>query len=493
MLTQTQLESHLWQAAQLLRGSVDSGDFKHYILALLFYKRLCDVWEEGQQAAGVSFEVSPEYRWSALCAAGGNLGSRLNRAFAELEHRNPALRGIFQDLDFGHQARFPDALLRRLLDHFDLHFLGHSMVEQDVLGRAYEYLIARFADDAGKKGGEFYTPKEVATLMVKCLAPTCEMSVYDPSCGTGGLLLQAADHIAQDSGGAARPALFGQEKNLNTWAICKMNMFLHGLENADIRRGDTLLNPQHLMANAPHRLQTFDRVIANPPFSLKSWGEEQWRQGDRFQRDLYGCPPNGTADFAFIQHMLSSLEPEGLMSVVVPCGILFREKREGQIRKKLVEADHIEAIVALPKNLFYGTGIPTCVLFARKQKRPERKHRVLFVDAMNLARSQGKKDVLTVQGLRRVTQLFHDWSLFDPCARVVSREDIEASGYNLTIQRYLHPRPQAKVEPGDCGLESLMQAKWARDQAEAQLFQDLTALGYGSDLDSNRRSNRRSN
>lgn len=477
MLTLPQLEAHLWQAAQLLRGFVDSGDFKQYILGLLFFKRLCDVWDEDQRSCKARFEIPKGHHWRDLARAQAGLGDRVHEALAAIERCNPALRGLFRGLDLRDSQRFPDHLLRSLLAHFDLHRLGHAQVEQDLLGRAYEYLIAKFADDAGRKGGEFYTPTTVATLLVQCLAPKPGMRLYDPTCGSGGMLLQAARYAKAQDQDKQPLHLSGQEKNLNTWAICKMNMFLHGHEHADIRSGDTLQNPAHLGLQAPPKLQVFDRVIANPPFSLKAWGAQRWREGDLYQRAIYGCPPENAADFAFIQHMLASLAPQGVMAVVLPCGVLFREKTEGKIRTKLVQADHLEAVIALPRNLFYGTGIPACVLIARKKKDLERKNKVLFVDATDLANALGKRDELSSEGIARVTALYHDWSLSDEIATQVSLEEIEENGYNLTVQRYVH-RPVQEPFGSVADLQALKAAHAARELAEALLFQELEGLGY---------------
>lgn len=474
MLSLPQLESYLWQAAQLLRGSVDSGDFKHYILALLFYKRLCDVWDEADSGKA-RMEIPRAHHWSELRAREHCIGQGLHAAFSSIEQHNPALTGVFRGLDFTDAKRFPDVLLARLLEHFDLHKLGHSDVEQDVLGRAYEYMIAKFADDAGKKGGEFYTPPTVAALMAKCLAPEPGMSVYDPTCGSGGLLLEAARYLQAGATGMAPLRLHGQEKNLNTWAICKMNMFLHGLAQADIRQGDTLHEPAHRSGSQLHR---FDRVIANPPFSLKSWGALRWRSGDPFQRNAYGCPPDSVADFAFVQHMLASLRPDGVMAVVLPCGILFREKAEGKIRRKLIAADQIETIVALPRNLFYGTGIPTCLLIARRSKAQERAGKILFVDAGDGSRSVGKHDELSAQGMQRVVELVHDWSPSDDAARVVTHSEIAEQDHVLTVQRYLCRPTRAQELFSSVELEELRAATAARDEAESLLFDELRRLGY---------------
>lgn len=478
MLSLPQLESHLWQAAQLLRGSVDSGDFKHYILALLFYKRLCDVWDEAQASSRASYEISQGYHWADLRTKKPGLGRALNQALAHIERCNPGLNGVFRGVDFGDTMRFSDGLLARLMEHFELHPLGHANVQADVLGQAYEYLIAKFADDAGKKGGEFYTPSTVAALMVECLAPEPGMSVYDPTCGSGGMLLQALHYLTSKGQSGSSLRIYGQEKNLNTWAICKMNMLLHGLPEADIRVGDTLHEPAHLKTKEPPTLQRFDRVIANPPFSLKAWGAKRWSPQDPYQRDRYGCPPASAGDFAFVQHMLASLDRDAVMAAVLPCGVLFREKAEGQIRRKLIEADKIEAVIALPNNLFYGTGIPACILIARRHKPQARSSKIRMIDARSFVIPAGKRDELSVAGIQRVAALYHDWSLVDERARVVTLEEVAIHSYNLTVQRYVQQIPQSTKDASLAELDALVQAREARDQAESLLLEDLSRLGY---------------
>lgn len=304
-MTLQQLESHLWGAANILRGKIDSSDYKHYIFGLLFYKRICDVWEEEYEERMAEFNDAElasdpeEHRfhipegnfWSDVRKKTTNIGEHLNRAFHAIEDSNLRLKGVFQDVDFNNKERFPDATLELLLQHFDKYRLRKNDAEADMLGNAYEYLIAQFADDAGKKGGEFYTPKMVVKLIVECLQPKEGMSIYDPTCGSGGMLLECFHYLERNKKNPRSLSLYGQEMNLNTWAICKMNLFLHDIDDAFIERGDTLRNPRHLVSEDSKAIKTFDRVIANPPFSLKNWGEEVWKSGDPFARDTYGCPP----------------------------------------------------------------------------------------------------------------------------------------------------------------------------------------------------------
>jgi type I restriction enzyme M protein len=338
-LTLQQLESHLWGAADILRGKIDSSDYKHYIFGLLFYKRLCDVWEEEYEQRLAEYKDAElaadpdEHRfhipagafWKDVRQHTTNIGEYLNAAFHAIEDANLRLLKVFQDVDFNNKERFPDATLERLLQHFEHYSLRRAHVEPDMLGNAYEYLIAQFADDAGKKGGEFYTPKMVVRLIGECLQPQEGMSIYDPACGSGGMLLEAVHHLERKGKNPKSLSLYGQEMNLNTWAICTMNLFLHDIDDAFVLRGDTLRDPKHLVAEGSNSLRTFDRVLANPPFSLKDWGHESWQNGDKFHRDRYGCPPKSYGDLAFVQHMVASLKPTGMLGVVLPHGIFLNQ------------------------------------------------------------------------------------------------------------------------------------------------------------------------
>ena len=502
-LTLQQLETHLWESANILRGKIDSSDFKHYIFGLLFFKRLCDVWQEEyderlrrygdpERAADPTehrFHLPAHASWEAVRRHKRHIGRHLTGAFKAIEQTNLRLMGVFQDVDFDNPERFPDATLEHLLRHFEKHRLRNVDVEPDMLGNAYEYLIAQFADDAGKKGGEFYTPRQVARLIVECLRPEAGMSIYDPACGSGGMLLEAVRfierHDATTAGGAGASAgrrenpgsltLHGQEMNLNTWAICQMNLFLHGIDEAQVARGDTLRHPKHVRRG---RLQTFDRVLANPPFSLKNWGYEDWRGGDIFGRDRYGCPPRTYGDLAFVQHMLASLAPAGMLGVVVPHGILFRSGAERLIRRGLIEDDLIEAVISLAPNLFYGTGISACVLIINRRKRKDRRDRVLFVHGAGELTERKNQNRLSDANVERLAGAFHAFQDAPRFARVVEIQEIRDNDHNLNISRYV--RTAIEPEPIDMprALRRHRRLRSLRDQAESKMMDHLATLGY---------------
>ena len=494
-MTLEELERHLWQAADILRGHVDAGKFKDYIFALLFYRRLCDVWDEEfevllaqtgdrEEAADADehrFHVPPQHHWTAVRRHATQIGQHLNNAFAAIEDANLRLRGVFGDVDFANQERFPDARLEKLLAHFEKHRLRIVDVSPDMLGDAYMYLIEQFAEGAGKKGGEFYTPRQVVKLIVECLDPQPGMSIYDPTCGSGGMLLEAVQHLKNNRQDPRSLSLYGQEKELDTWAIAQINLFLHGIDDAFIAKGDTILDPKRYDPRAQEfspGVGAYDRVMANPPFSQKIWGHEIWTNGDPFGRDVYGVPPKGYGDFAFVQHMVASLKDDGMLGVVVPHGVLFRGGAEGRIREAMLRADIIEAVIGLAPNLFYGASIPAAILIIRKSKFAERKGKVLVINGDATFTPGKAQNHLTDANVQTLGNAFHGFAHVEKLARVVPVDEIAANGFNLSISRYVQTGADAEAVDVAAEIAKLQDLIIKRDEAEAVMFGHLKRLGY---------------
>ena len=449
-----QLESHLWEAANILRGPVDAADFKTYVFPLLFFKRISDVHDEERAAAlaesngdeeyaqfpqNYRFQIPAGCHWEDVRTVASNVGQALQKAMRGIEKANPeTLYGIFGDAQWTNKERLSDALLKDLIDHFSRISLGNRAGSADVLGQSYEYLIKKFADATNKKAGEFYTPRSVVRLMVKILDPQEGDSIYDPACGTGGMLLEAVHHVKENRGDDRTlwGKLFGQEKNLTTSAIARMNLFLHGAADFQIVRGDTLRSPAFYSGD---NLATFDCVIANPPFSLEKWGDEVWAS-DPFGRNFAGMPPAKTGDYAWVQHMIKSMAPvSGRMAVVLPHGALFRMGKEGAIRQKILGMDLLEAVIGLGPNLFYGAGLAACILVFRQRKKKDRKNKVLIIDASRELKVGRAQNELLPEHVERIYGWYRDYKDVQGAAKVATLDEIAANDHNLNIPRYVEP------------------------------------------------------
>ncbi|HFI4797645.1 TPA: N-6 DNA methylase [Elizabethkingia anophelis] len=449
-MTQQELEKYLWGAATALRGTIDAGDYKQYIFPLLFFKRICDVYEEEFQKAleesdgdleyaafaeNHHFIVPADAHWTQVRETTTNVGLAIQNAMRKIEKANPdTLEGIFGDASWTNKNRLSDETLINLIEHFSQHTLNLANVADDKLGNAYEYLIKEFADDSGHTAAEFYTNRTVVKLMTKIMDPQPGESVYDPTCGSGGLLLNCALHLKEEGKEYRNLKLYGQEINLITSAIARMNMFMHGIEEFKIVRGDTLAEPALLKND---QLKTFNVILANPPYSIKSWNRDAF-VNDPWGRNLWGTPPQGCADYAFQQHIQKSLDKNnGRFAILWPHGILFRDA-EAEMRRNMIKDDVIEAVIGVGPNLFYNSPMEAMILVGNNNKPAERRGKILFVD--------GKKDVVQNKGQAHLTneniqKLFDSFQTFDNLdgfSKVMTNDDIlENYDGNLNISFYV--------------------------------------------------------
>jgi len=516
MLDISTLENWLWEAACAIRGPVDAPKFKDYILPLIFLKRLSDVFDdeierlsaeygsrdlalrllEQERQSGqvhlVRFYLPENARWQAIRQHGvSGLGQFLTDAVRDIARENPSLQGVINMVDFNATAAgqriIPDDHLSRLIDVLSRHRLGLEDVEPDILGRAYEYLLRKFAEGQGQSAGEFYTPGEVAILMAQLLDPQPGMTVYDPTCGSGGLLIKChlrllETHGVKENGrlklpsGVAPLRLFGQEINPATFAMARMNAVIHDLE-ADIRIGDTMRHPAFV--DAAGRLQTFDRVTANPMWNQKFPVESY--ENDPFERFALGEPPSSSADWGWLQHMLASLNESGKMAVVLDTGAVSRgsgnqgSNRERDIRKAFVESDLIEAVILLPENLFYNTTAPGIILVVNRRKA--RRGEILLINASQQFAKGRPKNYLTEEHIARIAALYHTWRAEEGLAAIITNEEAARNDYNLSPSRYVSVNGKEDVLPLEEAVVRLLEAEEERAEADRALHEVLRTLG----------------
>jgi len=475
-MTLKELESYLWGGATYLRGFIDAGDYKKYIFPLLFYKRICDVYDEEYEEAleesdgdleyaafdeNHRFKVPAEAHWNHVRSTTVNVGQAINKALNDIQKVNAQqLQGIFGDADWTNKERLSDEMLCQLIEHFSSKNLNIKNVPNDELGNAYEFLIKKFADDSGHTAAEFYTNRTVVKLMTLIADPHEYDSIYDPTCGSGGLLLNCAMMLKEQNKEYRTLRLYGQEINLITSGIARMNMLLHGFEEFNIARGNTLSNPLFMEYD---ELQQFDVVLANPPYSIKSWDQVAFTN-DAFGRNIWGTPPQGCADYAFQQHIMKSLKPDtGRCVVLWPHGILFRDA-ERDMRRKMIESDCVDCVIGLGANLFYNSPMEACLLICRTKKPAKRKGKILFINAVDEVKKDKTISTLENHHIKKIFNAYKDYKNIEGFAKVVSNEDILNNGATLNISQYVS-RLEVKDNTPKQSFEELF-AEWEQNRNE---------------------------
>ena len=460
-LEKQQLFYHLFEACNILRGPINQDEFKDYVTPILFFKRISDVYDEETQAAlersggdeeyaafdeNHSFIIPEGCHWQNLRNASNDVGKIIVKAMNGIERANPeTLSGVFSSFDdvtWTDKTKLTDERLKNLIEHMSSIKVGNLNYNADVMGDAYEYLIKKFADLSKKNAGEYYTPRSIVKLMVMLLDPKPGDSVYDPACGTGGMLIEAIRHINNDQ--MTYGKIYGQENNLSTSAIARMNLFLHGAKDFKIAQGDTLRHPKFIESG---KLNTFNCILANPPFGQEKWGADAF-ETDKYGRNIWGTPSDSNADFAWLQHMIKSMKPmDSKIAVVLPQGVLFHSGKAGYIREQLIKSDLIEAVVTLAGGVFYGTGVSACILFLNNHKRPEHKGKVCLIDATNIYTPKRAQNVMEEKYINEVFKLYNEYKDVIEKCNIVSIADLDAAGNTLAVNTYIEKKKQEVVAP----------------------------------------------
>ena len=486
--TSQKLFSHLFEACNILRGPINQDEYKSYVTPILFFKRISDVYdEETQEALETSggdeefasfaenhrFIIPENCHWNDVREKTHNIGSAIINAMTGIERANPkTLSGVFSSFDdanWADKSKLSDERLKDLVEHMSKIKVGNKNYSDDVMGDSYEYLIKKFADISKKNAGEFYTPRSIVKLLINFIKPQDGDTVYDGAMGTGGMLIEAIHHMKHTQSSYGK--IYGQEKNLATSAIGRMNLFLHGARDFNVVQGDTLRNPGFLKRGS---LQTFDCVIANPPFSLKNWGAEAF-SSDIYGRNIWGCPSDSCADFAWLQHMVSSMNPKkGRCAIILPQGVLFHGGKDGEMRQKLVESDKLEAIVTFVSGVFYSTGVSACALILNNNKPAEHKNKICLIDASNIYTPKRAQNIMTDDDIQQVCDLYADYKDVIEKCKIVTLDDIKAKDYTLSVNSYIE---QETIDPTVVKKEFL-EALSAVTTAEDKLKQLLVEGGY---------------
>lgn len=489
--TSQQLFNHLFEACNILRGPINQDEYKSYVTPILFFKRISDVYDEETQDAlersggdeeyarfpeNHSFDIPVGCHWQNVREASENVGVAIVKAMNGIERANPdTLSGVFSSFDDANwtdKTKLSDERLKNLIEHMSKIKVGNANYSADVMGDSYEFLIKKFADLSKKNAGEFYTPRSIVKLLIMLLDPKIGETVYDPACGTGGMLIEAIRYMKNDKMTYGR--IYGQENNLSTSAIARMNLFLHGAKDFKITQGDTLRSPNFLEKG---KLKTFNCVVANPPFSLKKWGSQQFST-DIYGRNIWGTPTDSNADFAWLQHMVKSMdEKTGRCAVVLPQGVLFRGGREAEIRKQLIESDKLECIITLVSGVFYSTGVSACILFLNNNKKNDHKGRICMIDGSDIFTAQRAQNIMTDNDVDKVYNLYGDYKDVIEKVKVVTIPEVKDKGYSLAINNYIERKEQEITPPAEVR-KQYFDALEKMIEAEKTMMELLLEGGY---------------
>ncbi len=477
-ITIEELQSYLWNSAVLLRTSIDAGAYKQYIFPLLFFKRICDVYDEecvqileeydGDEEAleweeNHRFNVPKGAHWKDVRAVSENIGTAIVKAFHAIEDANSdKLQGVFGDGAWTNKKRLPDRLLKDLIEHFSSKTLSIENCPEDELGQGYEYLIKKFADDSGHTAQEFYTNRTVVHLMTEMLKPESGESIYDPTCGSAGMLISAIAYLKEQGKEWRNVAVYGQEINALTSAIGRMNLFLHGVKDFTIVNDDTLKNPAFIENG---QLKTFDLVLANPPYSISQWDRAAF-ESDKYGRNFLGVPPQGRADYAFLQHILKSLNPKtGRCAILFPHGVLFRNE-ESEMREKMIRGDYLECVIGLGANLFYNSPMEACIVICRMNKTAARRGKVLFINAVNEVERKNAQSYLEDKHIQKIAQAYAQYETIDGFAKVATLKEMEENAFSLSIPLYVKDSAAA-ADTDQRGLQE-MYSEWSAVSSQMQ-------------------------